>query len=396
MKIKKEQLITLLKNSTKSEFSLSDIIELTEEDIPQEAKTPYASFVNGSLELNHPEEDYLHEGDYERPNRTSVNNSGDLKPETANYTSSDDYKRLKALHPNVQYMLDNGYIRDPKYIQVLARTKTYMEYLEENPALFLEKRIEWKLNKLIGMTSYNVIAKGMYVGTTEEITDSQSVRDLEALLLERLHIPRERLTKDPVLNLVYLLDAYGVDKLKVIFFLIRSCYTTKHFFAESKSMSAIPRIIKNVPLRSGDIIEILDDICTGFKMDIRDLDYIPDHMRKVCGEMIDILDIDKLEAYLGIPNAVAGNLIDPLAHTYAERALAVKHYNRLQTGVRNIETQDYNKFKKVYNLLTELSPRYNIMIPYRLTLKASFDNRRFFTRIYKELVYEVLDTIEKI
>ena len=46
-----------------------------------------------------------------------------------------------------------------RYKQMLNGEKTYLEFLASNPDLFLKKRIEWKLNKLI---AFKGIGKGYY------------------------------------------------------------------------------------------------------------------------------------------------------------------------------------------------------------------------------------------
>lgn len=399
-KINKEQLMALLKNSTNSEFSLSELIEITE-NMPQEPQPRLFDGIPVTEEEPHYMENFLKQTGKVRLQKDTQPTATLLGgfPSSLDNFETDNVKEEVVREPNmelpnyIQQLIDNGYIRDPKYAQVLARNKGYMTYLEENPILFLEKRIEWKINKLVGLTSYNVEAKDLYADITEEIVESQSVRDLEALLLERLHIPKERLTNVPLIDLIYLLDAYGVDTLKTLFFLIRSSEATIHFFADKYYSTDKPRTLRDLPLSdlSIPLLSIKNELTRQISNAAPVVESRPIHIIKSLLKIINLLDVDELKSKIGIhADAVIGNLIDPLAHTYKERRRITRQLNKLYRFELAIETQSLDRFKYIHKVVKNLATKNGIVFPYDKSVEEIFLYRKGFINSYEDLVNHLM------
>lgn len=66
---------------------------------------------------------------------------------------------MPPLNDYVQSLVDDGYIQNLHYASCLSGNISYMDFLKKDPEVFLKKRIEWKINKIIG---FKGIGRGSY------------------------------------------------------------------------------------------------------------------------------------------------------------------------------------------------------------------------------------------
>lgn len=128
-------------------------------------------------------------------------------------------KSYKSNNNEDELLLSPSDLIQYRYKQMLNGEKTYLEFLSSNPELFLSKRVEWKLNKLIALKGLGKgYYKDYYKSSIEVLAKSGKLKDFVDLANQYKPI---ELTDNIIINaLRYVYELTG-DWGKTLFVALR-------------------------------------------------------------------------------------------------------------------------------------------------------------------------------
>ena len=161
-------------------------------------------------------------------------------------------------------MYESGYIRDLNYLKVLSTNMSYLDYLKLDEKKFLDKRLEWKIGKIVG---YRGIGKGYhkyrYRDTFVNFCNSEKGGEFLQLCADKFGYYEYQ---DNVFNIITYMIRASVDYDKIIYSIIRNCNVDKFKTYGFKNINYIPLnylidLLNGIKTPSG--MNILEMIRTG-------------------------------------------------------------------------------------------------------------------------------------